>query len=399
MSIYLTSEATVYDRYSISHKFTAQNTAITMVQGNIDLIVSASDIEVLKNGDKTIYSWLTNVDLGLASINMAVSASVYHDIGGVLTALTQASAEIKMIPGQIELATSASNLVSKINMAPDSIKIDSKNISLTGNGLISILNTGTTTISAGRLALTGNGLIEILNTGTTKIKAENINLTGNGLISIINTGTTSLAAVNALDSKFGNYYPKATIDLQNSNLTASINLKVSQGSISSLISLETGAITIRSNRLTIDSDNFKLTPTSAEIRGSFYSVQKSAWERTIGVKISDGIISCYRNGSSLEAAIDLSANYANARYVTFNARNSGIYLQHNGDNRITIASTVRVMPRLYADGGLTVAGTLVAGGANLAKLGSLASYTGWVCIPTQMWDDGRVYRWQNIYIG
>ena len=292
MGVHLKSETTIYDKYSVSQKFLGQNTAINLVQGSIDLIVSRSEIEKLKNGNATIYSQLTNVELGLASINMAVASSVYQDIGGVLSALTQASAELSMVPGQIELATSADNLVSKINMAPDSVKIDAKNI-----------------------ALTGDGLIEILNTGTTRI-----------------------AAVAMLSDALSNdYYTRASIDVKTNSLESSINLKVSRGALSSEISQEAGAISIRSNRLTIDSDNFTLsargvvTATDAVIYGTIYTEQKSAWEKSVGLKLDDGIIACHRNSNTIESSIDFSANYTGGRtWLVISSSNTGTKFRVQG---------------------------------------------------------------------
>ena len=78
MSLQLTSRATVYDKYAISRRFTAQETAINIVQGNIALLVSASEIEELKNGNKTMYSRLASVELNLNSITLAVSLSLIH---------------------------------------------------------------------------------------------------------------------------------------------------------------------------------------------------------------------------------------------------------------------------------------------------------------------------------
>ena len=52
-----------------------------------------------------------------------------------------------------------------------------------------------------------------------------------------------------------------------------INMKVSKGDVSSQISIETGKVTIGSNRLVIDSDNFKLSGTGEiEARGSVTSL-------------------------------------------------------------------------------------------------------------------------------
>lgn len=155
MAIALTSRATVYDRYAISRKFTAQETAINIVQGSISLFATESEITELKNGNKTMYSRLATVELDLNSITLAVSSSEYQDINGVLSAITQARASITLNTQQILLKVSKDSVISSINQTAESVKIDANKIELTGNGLINILNTGTTTINAPRINLNG----------------------------------------------------------------------------------------------------------------------------------------------------------------------------------------------------------------------------------------------------
>lgn len=132
MSLILASRATVYDRYAISRKFTAQETAINMVQGNIALLVSASEIEELKNGDKTMYSKLSTVEMDLNSITMAVSSSEYKDINGVLSAVSQAGAAIELNTQEIKLKVSKDSLISTINQSAEAITINANKINLNG---------------------------------------------------------------------------------------------------------------------------------------------------------------------------------------------------------------------------------------------------------------------------
>ena len=132
MSLILASRATVYDRYAISRKFTAQETAINMVQGNIALLVSASEIEELKNGDRTMYSKLSAVEMDLNSINLAVSSSEYKDINGVLSAITQARASIELNSQEIRLKVSKDSLISTINQSAEAVSIDANKINLNG---------------------------------------------------------------------------------------------------------------------------------------------------------------------------------------------------------------------------------------------------------------------------
>lgn len=170
MSVCLVATARVYDEYAISRRFTTQDTAIHAVQGNIDLIVSKTEIEQLKNGNKTIYSWLSNIDISLSSITLAVSNSVYKDINGVLTAVTQSRSSIEIHADQILQKVSKDSVISSINQTAEAIKIDANKIALTGNGVIDILNTGTTTIKASRINLSGlvtaNENFKILNDGS-----------------------------------------------------------------------------------------------------------------------------------------------------------------------------------------------------------------------------------------
>lgn len=155
MSLVLASRATVYDRYAISRRFSTQETAINVVQGNIALLVSASEIEELKNGNKTMYSRLSSVEVNLNSITLAVSSSEYKDINGVLNAITQARASIVINSQEIELKVSKNSIISSINQSAEAVQIAANKIALTGNGVIDILNSGTTTINARRINLNG----------------------------------------------------------------------------------------------------------------------------------------------------------------------------------------------------------------------------------------------------
>lgn len=132
MSLILASRATVYDRYAISRRFTAQETAINVVQGNIALLVSASEIEELKNGNKTMYSRLASVEMNLSSITLAVSSSEYKDINGVLSAITQARTSITLNSQQIELKVSKDSLISTINQSAELVAINASKIDLNG---------------------------------------------------------------------------------------------------------------------------------------------------------------------------------------------------------------------------------------------------------------------------
>lgn len=155
MSLHLRTETTVYDRYAISRKFLAQQTEINIVQGKISLIASESQINELKNGNKTMYSRLATVEVNLNNITLAVSSSEYKTINGVLSAVTQARASITIHSEQILQKVSKDSIISSINQTPESVKINANKIALTGNGIIDILNTGTTTISASRINLNG----------------------------------------------------------------------------------------------------------------------------------------------------------------------------------------------------------------------------------------------------
>lgn len=187
MSLALASRATVYDRYAISRRFTAQETAINVVQGNIALLVSASEIEELKNGNKTMYSRLASVELNLNSITLAVSSSEYKDINGVLSAITQARASITINSREIELKVSRDSVISSINQSAEAVQINANKIALTGNGIINILNTGTTSISADRINLNGvvtaNQNFKILSDGSMEAKNGTFNgdVTGGSL--------------------------------------------------------------------------------------------------------------------------------------------------------------------------------------------------------------------------
>lgn len=204
MSIVLKSRVQVYNRYAITKKFTAQETKIEAVQGKISLLVSESEITELKNGNKTMYSRLVTTELNLNSITMAVSSSKYKTINGVLSAVTQAEASITLHSNQIALKVSKDSVISSINQTPESVKISANKIALTGNGIINIINTGTTTINAAKINLNGvvtaNENFKILADGSMMAK----NGVFNGRVDLT-TGTESIPSLTLNDTKYGGY--------------------------------------------------------------------------------------------------------------------------------------------------------------------------------------------------
>ena len=79
MSLILASRATVYDRYAISRKFTAQETAINVIQGNISLLISASEIEELKKDGVISGGMIPKVDCLVTAVQGSVQRAVIID--------------------------------------------------------------------------------------------------------------------------------------------------------------------------------------------------------------------------------------------------------------------------------------------------------------------------------
>lgn len=184
MSLILTAETTVYDRYAITNRFVASETAINVVQGNISLLVSESEIQTLKNGDKTMYSKMASLEIDLDSITASISSSEYKNINGLLTAVRINDAKISATPERIQsivTSTYVSELGSITSMQSSITQMAGQiELKVNNNGVIaSINNSGeAVTINANKIALTGNGIIELINTGTTTIKAAKISLEG-----------------------------------------------------------------------------------------------------------------------------------------------------------------------------------------------------------------------------
>lgn len=209
MSLVLASRATVYDRYSISRRFTAQETAINVVQGNISLLVSASEIEELKNGDKTMYSRLSTLEMDLNSITLAVSASEYRDINGVLNAVTQARASIELNKDQIELKVSKDKLISTINQSAETVAIKADRINLNGvvtaNNNFKILEDGSMVAKNG----TFSGSID---SSSVRITGGELNINDQFIVN--NYGSMTVRGYNLFRDKYssigstfsGNYF-------------------------------------------------------------------------------------------------------------------------------------------------------------------------------------------------
>lgn len=206
MSLRLSSRATVYDRYAITSRFTTQETAINLVQGNIALLVSESEIIELKNGNKTMYSKLASVEVSLKAITMTVSSSEYKDINGVLSAITQARAAITLNSHQIELKVSKNNIVSSINQSAEAISINANKININGvvtaNGNFKILSDGSMEAKDGKFrgSVTGGDMYL-----DSKLLAPD-----NTSAQIVIKGTGALDICTLSDSKIrlidGNYF-------------------------------------------------------------------------------------------------------------------------------------------------------------------------------------------------
>lgn len=139
------------------------------------------------------------------------------------------------------------------------------------------------------------------------------------------------------------------------NATA-ITSKVSQGDVSSEISQEAGQVSIRSNRLVVDSTYFKLaadghvTASAATIKGKFQSDNYGAWGNS-WIEIEDSMITGGCNSSTPDGAIDLSANYQGGIATTINANgNYGLRLQHRGNDKIVIDNNITFGGNIFMDG-------------------------------------------------
>lgn len=263
MAMRLVSKTTVYDKYAISRKFSAQDTSIKAIQGNISLLVSESEIEELKNGNKTMYSKLSTVQMDVDSINLSVSSSEYKDIDGVLTAISQARSDITLNKESIELKVSKDSVISSINQTAEAIKIDANKISLTGNGLIEILNTGTTSIVADRIKLEGlvtaNGNFKILEDGS--IQAENGKFTGSanitgGSIRLTSDATQDYSQFSISNSKYKSFLSPSRYSAMDSRGLdyGAVSLDVIGGlsiydSNGNFVYLNTGALSLRSGSI------------------------------------------------------------------------------------------------------------------------------------------------------
>lgn len=139
------------------------------------------------------------------------------------------------------------------------------------------------------------------------------------------------------------------------NATA-ITSKVSQGDVSSEISQEAGQVSIRSNRLVVDSTYFQLaadghvTASAATIKGKFQSDNYGSWGNSWCV-IEDSMITGGCNSSTPDGAIDLSANYQGGIATTINANGKyGLRLQHQGNDKIVIDANITFGGNIFMDG-------------------------------------------------
>lgn len=128
----LSPPITFYTPYAISQQMTNLKTSISLVEGNINLLASKDELKILQNGNKTMYQWLSEVDLSLDGITLAVSNSEYKTIDGVLTALTSARASIQINADNIALKVDKNGVISSINQSSEAVTINASKINLNG---------------------------------------------------------------------------------------------------------------------------------------------------------------------------------------------------------------------------------------------------------------------------
>ena len=125
------SEIALYDYQKIASKFTAHDTQFNVVQGKINAICSEEQITTLINGDKTLYSKLSDVEMTVDGIRTQVSdvetqvlGDQVNSVVSRLSTVEQTAAGITTtVANVVTTPATVSSIVSKINQGADRISL------------------------------------------------------------------------------------------------------------------------------------------------------------------------------------------------------------------------------------------------------------------------------------
>ena len=214
------SEIALYDYQKIASKFTAHDTQFNVVQGKINAICSEEQITTLINGDKTLYSKLSDVEITVDGIRTQVSdvetqvlGDQVNSVVSRLSTVEQTASGIRSTVSEIQTkGVTVDNIASVITQ-----KAGSVNISVFKN------NSGYATQTEVNNKLseyTKTAELEIsINGIKTKVTSANIDLNGTKNAAIT-------AANNATDSKLDNYTKTTNLISYINQQSDSINLGV-----------------------------------------------------------------------------------------------------------------------------------------------------------------------------
>lgn len=257
-------ELDIYGDNTILKRFEANETDFEIVQGKISAIISESEIDELINSDVTMYSKLASAifDINSLTLNFSDLTTKYNTLLGSYEQLDSKVAEYKLsVDGlsatissvQTDLDTNYST-TSQMNAA---IKASTNSISSEVSSLRTTLqnNYSTTTSMNSAINQSANGIKQtVAATYTTKNEFSSTTSRLNTLISQVEDDITLQASsISNLNGSLESL--SAQVSLNSNN----ISLKVNRDDIITEINASPERLVLKSNRLVIDSTEFKLT--------------------------------------------------------------------------------------------------------------------------------------------
>ena len=197
-----------------------------------------------------------------------------------------------------------------------------------------------------------------------------------------------------------------------------VELKVSKGDISSQISVETGKVTIGSNRLVIDSDNFQLSGTGEVVAKGSITSESGNYKTTVSggglhlyyddshvaSLLGNALAGSYENGVYISGStpvakltIDMNALIVSDGYSYFFAFNNGLNV--NGcDDRVWLGGSMHIDRELRINGQYGIEFVRYDNEylANMTVVSTDAGYgvrvDGDLMATGRIWCDGEKYR-------
>jgi hypothetical protein len=137
----LEKEINLFQDEAILKRFMANETQISMVQGSISAIITASELEELQGGSASMYSRLASAELNISNFKLTFSdlTTKYDTVSGKVTDVTSRVSSLELsadgFTTRVSKLENGKTLVSYINQDAENASINASKINLTADSV------------------------------------------------------------------------------------------------------------------------------------------------------------------------------------------------------------------------------------------------------------------------